>query len=221
MVMKPSLSEIQDVINRTAIQILRCTKRIIQWGQDRSDTVNELASFYEGLAQEKEVCKLVLLLTGSLLGAEMASNQYLQKFEKYSFLWEKNMQKEYADFLDQDPSLEDFDDMLMSYVHYEEEINQFPESHNIGVLSLRSENIKRDLMSFTTLWKTQYTKNLLEIARDDLSILVEYMQNTTRKMCFTSIESPLCQECMLRLVSSLAQLRLFERPQNACLKTNI
>jgi len=190
-VMKPSLPDIQDTINRTAIQVLRSAKRVIQWGQDRSQQsldretgatdTDPLMSFYDELAREKEVCKLVILLTGSLLGAEITVNEYLEQFDHYRFLWEKNMQKEYNDFLGTDPTLEDFDDELTKYVTYETEVQAFPQYNNIGVLSLRSDNIKRDLTSFTNLWKTQYTKNLLEMARDDLEALVEYMAGTMRK----------------------------------------
>ena len=49
---------------------------------------------------------MVLLLTGALLGAELAVASYLEQFEAYRFLWEKNMQKEYQDFLATDPTLE-------------------------------------------------------------------------------------------------------------------
>jgi len=190
-VMKPSLPDIQDTINRTAIQVLRSAKRVIQWGQDRSSSGDDaLLSFYDELAREKEVCKLVLLLTGSLLGAEIAVNTYLEQFEKYKFLWERNMQTEYNDFLATDPTLEDFDDELTKYVTYEGEVNGFPDFHNIGVLSLKSENIKDHLGAFTNLWKTQYTKNLLEMARDDLQGLVDYIAHTIRKfgMEYTNLE---------------------------------
>ena len=60
-------------------------------------------------------------------------------------------------------------------------MSKFPEFHDIGVLSLRSANIKQDLASFCSLWKTQYAKNLLEMARGDLDVLVEYINDTSRK----------------------------------------
>jgi len=179
-VMKPSLEGIQDVINRTAIQMLRSTKRVIQWGQNRGGP-GELVSFYDELAREKDVCKMVLLLTGALLGAELAINSYLDHFLKYRFLWEKNMQKAYQDFLQSSPTLEDFDDELSMYVQYEEEFDKVPEHHAIGVLSLRSANIKADLRALTMLWKTQYARNLLEMAREDLDVLVDYISTTSRK----------------------------------------
>jgi dynein heavy chain len=180
-VMKPSLDEIQDVINNTAIAILRCTKKLMAWGQDRSKPKETLDSFFEELGREKEVVKYVLLLTGSLLGAKIEVSNYLDSFGKYSHLWEKNMQTEYDTFIGTDPTLEDFDDRLTYYVSIENEIQSAPKEFSIGVLALLTGNITNSLQSLVTLWKSQYTKNLLDIAREDLSSIVEYINNTTRK----------------------------------------
>jgi dynein heavy chain len=183
-VMKPSLSEIQDVINRAAISILRASKRIVAWGVDR-DAKGDLASFFEELAGEKEVVKYVLMLTGALLGAKLELDNYLETFSKYSHLWSKNMQNEYNDFLGTDPSLEDFDDKLCWYIQVENEVDRMPMTNEIGVILMQLGTIKQTLTSMTSLWKSQYTSNLMQIARDDLNLLVEYMGNTTRKFNMT------------------------------------
>lgn len=180
-VMKPSLDDIQDVINNTAVAILKCTKKLVAWGQDRTKPKESLDSFFEELGREKEVVKYVLLLTGSLLGAKLEVTNYLESFSKYSHLWEKNMQNEYNTFIETSPTLEDFDDRLTYYVDIENELNAAPSEFSIGVLALLTTNITKSLASLVALWKSQYTKNLLEIAREDLSTIVEYSNNTTRK----------------------------------------
>lgn len=180
-VMKPSLDDIQDAINNTAVGILKSTKQLMAWGQDRSKPRDTLHSFFEQLAGEKEVVKYVLLLTGSLLGAKIEVSNYLESFQQYQHLWGKNMQTEYAEFIDKEPTLEDFDDRLAYYVEIEGQINSAPDEFNIGVLSLRNTEIHKSLSAFIDLWKSQYTSNLLEIAREDLTGIVEYINGTTRK----------------------------------------
>lgn len=177
----PSLEEIQRSINECAIAILRGMKYVIIWGQDR-DKSEKLQSFYEPLCKEKEVCKLVLLLTGALLGAEQEIDNHLVNYDHFSFLWEGNMQKQYDAFLDTNPVLENFDDELERFVLLETEINSYADSHVIGLLSLETEHIKAAIGSYVSLWKNQYTKNLLEIAREDLASLVEYTASTSRKV---------------------------------------
>eukprot|EP00658_Telonema_sp_P-2_P071950 TRINITY_DN61143_c0_g1_i1.p1 TRINITY_DN61143_c0_g1~~TRINITY_DN61143_c0_g1_i1.p1 ORF type:complete len:552 (-),score=211.72 TRINITY_DN61143_c0_g1_i1:10-1665(-) len=178
-VAKPSLDEVQDAINRTAVAILRSTKRLISWGQDRSADNTE--SFFDMLAAEKEVCKLVLLLTGSIEGAKKEVVDYLGSFEAHSYLWKNDMQREYSNFLKTEPSLEDFDDELSKYVKQEAAILEIPNEKNIGVLALDNAGIKTALSSFASMWKAQYAKNLLGIARKELETIVEYIKSTNLK----------------------------------------
>ena len=139
-------------------------------------------NFFEDLAAEKEVVKLVLLLSGSLYGAKAEVEEYLTTFMRFSFLWEKNLQQEYTTFLKRDPSLEDFDDELCKYLDIEEELSKrVSDVKVIGVLSIHTTQIKDSLRVYCTMWKNQYTENLLEMARKDLHELVEYMSSTSRK----------------------------------------
>lgn len=50
------------------------------------------ATYYELIARDKEVVKMVLLLTGSVEGTKQQVAEYTQQFERYSFLWKDNLQ---------------------------------------------------------------------------------------------------------------------------------
>lgn len=179
-VMSPSLEDIQDSLNRTAVSIIRSTRKMIQWGADRSLPTPE--SFFEELASEKQLVKVILLLSGALHGAAQGVRTYLDSFGNYSFLWDDNIQTVYAQFLKKNPSLEDFDDELEKYERIESEIRRkIEDSHLIGVLSLQTTGIKSTLIDLTTMWKGQYTQSLMQIAREDLNTIAEYMSSTTRK----------------------------------------
>ena len=68
--MNPDLEEIQTAINRCAINVLKCSKRICQWGQDRTQDISKLSTFHSLIAQDREIVKVVLLLTGSVEGTK-------------------------------------------------------------------------------------------------------------------------------------------------------
>ena len=53
--MNPSLEEIQLAINRCAINVLKCSKRICQWGQDRELPIERLQTFHALIAQDREI----------------------------------------------------------------------------------------------------------------------------------------------------------------------
>ena len=55
--------------------MLKCSKKLFNWEQ--SDKKAEKASFYEMIAQDKEIVKVILLLTGSIQGTKNLVNHFL------------------------------------------------------------------------------------------------------------------------------------------------
>ena len=66
--LRPSLEEIQKAINRAATAVLSCSKRMMGWDQVVRDGEPDpdKQSYYKIIAQDKEIVKVILLLTGSI-----------------------------------------------------------------------------------------------------------------------------------------------------------
>ena len=183
--MNPSLEEIQAAINRCAINILRCSKKIRQWGQPRdhdSASLHNYQTFHSLIAQDREIVKVVLLLTGSVEGTKKQVNDYLQTFMQYEFLWKMDKQAEYKKFMASGPDLEAFDKELKKYVDMEAEIHQIPTVHHIGCMSLETTPVKTSLKSEAEAWKSQYSKNLHAHAKDEMHALQDMMKETLQKL---------------------------------------
>ena len=63
-------------------------------------------TYYDMIARDKEIVKVVLLLTGSIEGTKESVLEYIASFDKYKFLWHKDLATEYAAFMATSPSLE-------------------------------------------------------------------------------------------------------------------
>ena len=50
-------------------------------------------SLYEMIAQDKEIVKVILLLTGYIQGTKNKINDFLSKFSKFEWLWKKSIGK--------------------------------------------------------------------------------------------------------------------------------
>jgi len=174
--MNPSLEEIQQSINETAKKVLRCAKDIDMWGS-RSNH-----NFYELIARDKEIVKVVLLLTGSIEGTKLQVMDYINTFSKYDFLWKQDMQSEYKRFMDKQPSLEAFEGELKKYMAIEKEIQQIPPVHNIGALSLETQPMKYSLKAEAGAWKAQFAKNLHNQGNKDLKDIFNYIRDATLKL---------------------------------------
>lgn len=64
------------------------------------------ATYYDMIARDKQIVKVVLLLTGSIEGTKESVLEYISSFDKYKFLWQKDLATEYAAFMSTSPSLE-------------------------------------------------------------------------------------------------------------------
>lgn len=84
------------------LQILSCGKQLQVWGGGKAGAT----TYYDMIARDKEIVKVVLLLTGSIEGTKESVLEYISSFDKYKFLWLKDLATEYAAFMSTSPSLE-------------------------------------------------------------------------------------------------------------------
>lgn len=89
------------LIGLAALQILSCGKQLQVWSGKAGAT-----TYYDMIARDKEIVKVVLLLTGSIEGTKESVLEYISSFDKYKFLWQKDLATEYAAFMSTSPSLE-------------------------------------------------------------------------------------------------------------------
>lgn len=87
-VLKPTLSEVQTAINRAASHVLKSTKQVQLWFQ-KDIPEEEKEPFYNWIAKDKEIVKVILLLTGSIQGTRNSVTKFLEGFTSYSWLWVK------------------------------------------------------------------------------------------------------------------------------------
>ena len=179
----PGLEEIQAAINRCGLNILRCSKRICQWGQDRESTPkDQLTTFHDVIAQDKEIVKMVLLLTASVELTKRQVAEYLESFMQYQDLWKIDKSQAYAAFMKKNPSLDVFDDEITKYDIIESEIAGLQGKKTIGCMCLDASPVKDSLRAEAKAWKTQYANNLHVKAKNELNQFCDFMKEACTKL---------------------------------------
>ena len=189
-VLQPSLEDIQSAVNGAAKKILNASLEIKRWGQTdlNGDEENRpgvdydaigTGSFYDEIASDVEIVKLVLLLTGSVEGVKKRVVEHLKSYEAYDFLYLSNLQEEYAAFIAKKPSLDMFETELMKYMSIERAVLKFAPVHVIGPLSLETQPLKLALRAEAATWKAQFAKNLHLHGKEKLEQLLQYVKETT------------------------------------------
>lgn len=72
------------------------------WGQNDLPEENR-APFYDKIAEDKEIVKVILLLTGSIQGTKDSVNKFLESFQKFQSLQLKKLKPQLQEFNDSDP----------------------------------------------------------------------------------------------------------------------
>lgn len=80
--LNPTLEQIQTAINRAAAHVLKSTKNVQNWNQ-KDIPEDKREPFYDWIAKDKEIVKVILLLTGSIQGTKNNVFQFLDSFNNY------------------------------------------------------------------------------------------------------------------------------------------
>ena len=80
----PSLDDVQRAINRSAVAVLGCAKRVFNWGQLGLPDERK-SSFFDRLGRDAEIVKIALLLTGALHATKNQVQDCLSAFKQYDW----------------------------------------------------------------------------------------------------------------------------------------
>jgi dynein heavy chain len=177
-VLNPSLDEVQKAINQCATAVLSCSKFMTPWHELGEATT----TFFDDIAKNKEIVKVVLLLTGGIHGLKKQVLEYLNHFKKYEYLWKQDKEEEYRRFLAMNPTLDDFEAAIARFVDLEREMDETTPTYNIGSLSLNTEPLKVELRKKAEEWKDVYARNLHAQALKSLDDIVQRIDEDERQL---------------------------------------
>ncbi|CAM9783398.1 unnamed protein product, partial [Ectocarpus sp. 6 AP-2014] len=179
--LRPTLEDVQASVNKAAVSVLGCSKRMYDWGE-AGVAESDRFSFFEALGSDLEIVKTLLLLTGASYGAALQVFEYLRGFRKYDWLWKEDKDVQYKRFVASHPAISDYEAELAKFLDIESEIEAVPTFHNVGALTLNTTNLKLQLGSESRQWKIQYSNKVHKQARDSMAALMDYIRVTTTRL---------------------------------------
>lgn len=179
--LNPSLDEIQSAINRAASHVLKSTKRVQNWNQ-KDIPEDEREPFYDWIAKDKEIVKVILLLTGSIQGTKNAVFVFLDQFKSYNWLWERSVDDSLKKFKSLNPGLEQYEEKLKSFSTSQITIKAIPNENQIGALNLRTKNLKDGLIMWIQQWIEKFSMDLHKKARNQFEHLSDGIKGLRLKL---------------------------------------
>lgn len=103
------------------------------------------------IAQDKEIVKVILLLTGSIQGTKNKINEFISKFNSFEWLWKKSISKSIKEFSkgSEKPLLSAYESEFKKFHLTEEEIERIEPTFVIGAMQLKTHNLIIGLKQYT------------------------------------------------------------------------
>lgn len=107
------------------------------------------------IAQDKEIVKVILLLTGSIQGTKNKINEFISKFNSFEWLWKKSISKSIKDFAkgSDKPQLSAYESEFKKFSITDGEIDKIEPCFVIGAMQLKTQNLIVGLKQYTKEWK--------------------------------------------------------------------
>jgi dynein heavy chain len=176
LVLKPTIESVQVEINNAAKEVLSCSKKIFNWGQDDKKEADK-EPFYKQIATDKEIVRVILLLTGSVKGTEEELNICKRVFTEFEKYYKKEPEDYVNDFVnkfkDGKPILSAYRAQLSSLDKLQIDIEAKPANFSIGAISLNNDNIKESVNLALMTIKKKLCQNLHDQSKSDLENITE------------------------------------------------
>jgi dynein heavy chain len=193
----PAVMEIQAAINGGAVAVLKCSKMIEAWDTVTIPKNVQLilnpnlppvqgtgmqGTYYDRIAQDREILKMVLLLTGSIQSAKNQCNEYMEEFAEFEWAWSKKIADEYDKFKATQPTLDEFELKLKEFSAIEKSVSQMESKHQITALMLSTTKLGEELKRIANTWKEAFAKELHKDAYDRLDRVSELIKGLRKKL---------------------------------------
>ncbi|XP_005873850.1 PREDICTED: dynein heavy chain 8, axonemal [Myotis brandtii] len=142
----------------------------------------KLKNFYPGVAEHKDISKLVLLLSSSVNSLRKAAHEALQDFQKYKTLWTEDRDVKVKEFLAHNPSLTEIRSEILHYATFEQEIDELKPVIIVGALELHTEPMKLALSIEAKAWKMLLCRYLNEEYKKKMSDMIAFITEYLKKL---------------------------------------
>uniref|UniRef100_A0A673T0U8 Dynein axonemal heavy chain 8 n=1 Tax=Suricata suricatta TaxID=37032 RepID=A0A673T0U8_SURSU len=142
----------------------------------------KLKNFYPGVAEHKDISKLVLLLSSSVNSLRKVAHDALQDFQKYKTLWTEDRDVKVKEFLANNPSLTEIRSEILHFATFEQEIEELKPVIVVGALELHTEPMKLALSIEAKAWKMLLCRYLNEEYKKKMSDLIAFINEYLKKL---------------------------------------
>ncbi|XP_062336343.1 LOW QUALITY PROTEIN: dynein axonemal heavy chain 5-like [Osmerus eperlanus] len=202
-VLRPSLDEIQNTVNKIVSVVLSMAKDVPLWqfahlhhkqlqmeqaalrdAGDEGPLTKQLVlkQLDRQLAEHKDTTKAVIQLSSIVSSLRPDAADTLQDFSHFSTLWNQDPEEQVKAFLETDPSLPEFSTQISSYSKLEAQIEDLPASCTVGSVLFATDLLKLSLSQECRAWKRAFGTALNTRASANMADIFSFIDGLTKRL---------------------------------------
>ncbi|XP_070978962.1 dynein axonemal heavy chain 5-like [Oncorhynchus clarkii lewisi] len=139
-------------------------------------------NYYKSVSENKEIIKLVSVLSTSINSTKKEVVNALERFSRYHHIWRKEREDTIQKFSQGSPLLSEFESQILYYKDLELEINAEPEYITVGALALYTADLKMALTAETKSWMVDYGLHCNRKYRTDMENIFTLVAEAAKKL---------------------------------------
>ncbi|XP_040900387.1 dynein heavy chain 5, axonemal isoform X1 [Toxotes jaculatrix] len=139
-------------------------------------------NYYKSVSENKEIVKLVSVLSSSISSTKKEVMTALDRFSRYHHIWRKDREDTMQKFTQGCPLLSEFESQILFYRDLELEINSEPEFITVGALALYTADLKMSLTAETKNWMVDYGLYCNRKYRSEMEQIFAFVDEAGKKL---------------------------------------
>ncbi|XP_078108037.1 dynein axonemal heavy chain 5 isoform X3 [Sander vitreus] len=139
-------------------------------------------NYYKSVSENKEILKLVSVLSTSISSTKKEVMTALDRFSRYHHIWRKDREDTMRKFIQGSPLLSEFESQIIFYRDLELEINSEPVYITVGALALFTADLKMSLTAETKNWMVDYGLYCNKKYRSDMEQIFDFVDEAGKKL---------------------------------------
>lgn len=119
----------------------------------------QMRNYYKYVSENKDIMKLVSILSTSINSTKQSVSDTLEQFNKYGELWQSEVETALSEFLQNEPDLGEFRAQILHYERLDRFITGEPDTVAVGAICLYTESLKISLTAETKQWTVAYGRS--------------------------------------------------------------
>ncbi|KAM9353790.1 dynein axonemal heavy chain 5 isoform 3-T3 [Symphorus nematophorus] len=139
-------------------------------------------NYYKSVSENKEIVKLVSVLSTSVSSTKKEVMTALDRFSRYHHIWRKDREDTMRKFIQGSPLLSEFESQILFYRDLELEINSEAEYITVGSLALFTADLKMSLTAETKNWMVDYGLYCNRKYRSEMEQIFAFVDEAGKKL---------------------------------------